>query len=129
MSDPHAAFRPPSDPQSAPPPPKPEVPEAPPHVRAVQLYRTYDTGSHTVEAVKNANLEVAPGDLVAVHGRSGSGKTTLLNMLGGLDRPTSGEVWLTDAEITSMSEAQFSSGTRRLAADPWRGESSDPCRS
>ena len=52
------------------------------------------------------DLRVEPGRLVALRGRSGSGKTTLLNCIGGLDRPTSGRIWLEGREVGSMSERQ-----------------------
>jgi ABC-type lipoprotein export system ATPase subunit len=52
------------------------------------------------------NLSLAPGQVVALRGRSGSGKTTLLNCIGGLDRPTAGQVWFQDQEITGLPEAK-----------------------
>ncbi len=73
-------------------------------VEAVDLNHTYTTGTHEVPALRDINLEVPPGRLVAVQGRSGSGKTTLLNMLGGLDRPESGSVMIDGDEITGMGD-------------------------
>jgi putative ABC transport system ATP-binding protein len=69
------------------------------------ISREYALGSHTVVALRDVDLRVAPGSLVAVHGRSGSGKTTLLNVIGGLDRPTAGRVLLAGDDITEMDEA------------------------
>jgi len=73
-------------------------------LRAVGLGRTYGRGAARVEALVDANLQVAPGELVVVRGRSGSGKTTLLHLLGGLERPTAGRVFVGDAELTAASE-------------------------
>jgi ABC-type lipoprotein export system ATPase subunit len=70
------------------------------------LTRTYRVGAGQVHALQGVDLSVEAGTLVALRGRSGSGKTTLLNMLGGLDRPTSGRVWLEGREVGEMSERQ-----------------------
>ncbi len=59
-------------------------------VAAVDLHRSYTLGSEVVSALRGINMSVFPGQFVAVVGRSGSGKTTLLNIVGGLDRPSSG---------------------------------------
>jgi putative ABC transport system ATP-binding protein len=73
-------------------------------VEAVSLTRVYDMGSHIVAALTDVDLSVRPGTIVAIRGRSGSGKTTLLNLLGGLDRPTSGEVFVSGENLTDMDE-------------------------
>ncbi|MFD7308876.1 ABC transporter ATP-binding protein [Promicromonospora sp. NPDC059942] len=73
-------------------------------LRAQALTRVFGTGAGEVRALSDATLEVAAGELLVVRGPSGSGKTTLLNLLGGLDRPTSGSVWLGDAELTALGE-------------------------
>jgi len=77
-------------------------------LRALNLSKTYKMGKHRVSALRNVNLEVRKGDFVAIQGPSGSGKTTLLNLLGGLDAPTSGEVWIEDENITKMNERKLS---------------------
>jgi putative ABC transport system ATP-binding protein len=70
--------------------------------------RTYQKGKERVEVLHQLDLEIPRGDFVAVMGPSGSGKTTLLNLLGGLDRPTSGTVRVGDAVLSSMSNSQLS---------------------
>ncbi|MCP2266229.1 ABC transporter ATP-binding protein [Promicromonospora thailandica] len=73
-------------------------------LRAQGLTRVFGTGAGEVHALTDASLQVAAGELLVVRGPSGSGKTTLLNLLGGLDRPTAGSVWLGDAELTALGE-------------------------
>ena len=75
-----------------------------PVVRARNLRRDFGRGEGLVRAVDGADLDVARGETVAVMGPSGCGKSTLLHLLGGLDRPTAGEVWLADQRIDQMSE-------------------------
>jgi len=78
-----------------------------PVVEAQGLGREYSLSSHTVRAVSDVNLTVEPGTMVAIHGRSGSGKTTLLNLIGGLDQPTSGKVWLDGTDLTAATDAEL----------------------
>ena len=66
------------------------------------LGRDYVTGASVVHALRDVDLEVARGELVAVRGRSGSGKTTLLSLIGGLDRPTHGDIVLDGRSLTWM---------------------------
>lgn len=68
--------------------------------------RIYGAGSGTVTALSHVTLAVDRGDYVALMGPSGSGKTTLLNVMGGLDRSTSGEVWFDGARLDMLSEHQ-----------------------
>ncbi len=67
----------------------------------LDLHRTFGTGTREVHAVAGVDLDVLPGELTVVRGPSGSGKTTLLNLLGGLDRPTAGQVLLGDGRVLS----------------------------
>ncbi len=76
-------------------------------VAATALVRDYPSGDGVVHALRGIDLAVGRGQLLAVRGRSGSGKTTLLNLLGGLDRPTSGRVVVDGREISSMGEDQL----------------------
>jgi putative ABC transport system ATP-binding protein len=73
-------------------------------VRADNLSKVYGTGDATVTALDNVSVALAEGQFTAIMGPSGSGKSTLLHMLAGLDRPTSGEVYLGDTEITCLKD-------------------------
>jgi putative ABC transport system ATP-binding protein len=80
---------------------------------AERLTRVFGSGATAVRALSDVSLELEPGELVIVRGPSGSGKTTLLNLLGGLDAPTSGRVWLDGKEFTGAGEAQLVEARRR----------------
>jgi putative ABC transport system ATP-binding protein len=71
----------------------------------VAVSRTYGTGTTAVRALADVSLSIDPGRLTALKGRSGSGKTTLLNILGGLDRPTAGQVFFGDTELSALPDA------------------------
>ena len=73
-------------------------------LRAESVTRVFETRGEAVHAVQDVSLEVRPGELLVVTGPSGAGKTTLLNLLGGLDRPTSGRVLLGDDELSTLGE-------------------------
>ena len=75
--------------------------------RVRQLTRVYGEGPAAVHALRGVDLEVPEGDLVVLLGASGSGKSTLLNILGGLDRATSGDAHFFDDELTAMTDAQL----------------------
>lgn len=75
-----------------------------PIIRTENLVRNFNTGKEVVHALKNLDISIAPQTLTILRGRSGSGKTTLINILGALDMPTSGNVFLDNEDITRMSE-------------------------
>ncbi|HIY61012.1 MAG TPA: ABC transporter ATP-binding protein [Candidatus Eisenbergiella pullistercoris] len=77
------------------------------------LSKTYGSGEAAVHALKNASFRVPKGEYVAVVGESGSGKSTLLNLIGGLDTPTSGKVWIDGRDIFSMKERSLTVFRRR----------------
>jgi ABC-type lipoprotein export system ATPase subunit len=73
-------------------------------LRTRGLRKDYGKNEGLVRAVDGVDLEVARGETVAIMGPSGCGKSTLLYLLGGLDRPTAGEIWLDDQDVTRLSE-------------------------
>ena len=78
-----------------------------PLIRAVALARRYQMGKTSVDALRGVDLEVAPGEFVALVGPSGSGKSTLLHLIGGLVRPTGGEVWVNGMELGRSSDHEL----------------------
>jgi lipoprotein-releasing system ATP-binding protein len=73
---------------------------------AREVHKSFRQGPVTLEVLAGASLSVAPGERLAIVGSSGSGKTTLLQILGGLDRPTSGEVRIGGRDVHALSEAE-----------------------
>lgn len=74
-------------------------------ITAENLCKIYGSGEGAVNALRNVNLTISDGELVAIIGKSGSGKSTLLNLLGALDSASSGRVMYNDIDITKMKEA------------------------
>ena len=77
------------------------------------LSKTYGSGEAAVHALKGVSFRVPKGEYVAVVGESGSGKSTLLNLIGALDTPTSGKVWIDGRDIFSMKERSLTVFRRR----------------
>jgi len=73
-------------------------------VETVNLNKDYYLGEITVPALRDINLKVKKGEFIVIMGPSGSGKSTLLNMIGGLDNPTSGKVYINGQDISQMSD-------------------------
>ena len=82
-------------------------------VRTVNLTRRYEMGDAFVDALRGVDLTVARGEFVALVGPSGSGKSTVLNLIGGLDRPTSGQVWINGTELSASDERTLTQHRRR----------------
>ncbi len=82
-------------------------------LRAEGLKKTYGKGDSKVEALRGVDLEVNKGEFVAIVGTSGSGKSTLLHMLGGLDRPTDGKVYIDDNDIFKLKDEALTVLRRR----------------
>ena len=77
------------------------------------LYKTYGSGETAVKALKDVSFSVPKGEFVAVVGESGSGKSTLLNMIGALDTPTSGKVFIDGKDIFTMKDSKLTIFRRR----------------
>jgi putative ABC transport system ATP-binding protein len=83
-------------------------------VEAVDLKKTYMLGKVPVEALRGVNLKVETGDFLAILGPSGSGKSTMLNLIGALDKPTSGKLLIDGVNISTLNDNQLSDLRRRV---------------
>ena len=82
-------------------------------LRVENLNKSYGKGGAKVEALKNVNLSINKGEFVVIVGPSGSGKSTLLHLIGGVDKPTSGKVFINDVDIYNLKEKDLSIFRRR----------------
>ena len=82
-------------------------------VRVENLSKSYGKGEAKVDALKNINLSIKKGEFIAIVGPSGSGKSTLLHLLGGVDKPTSGNVFINDINIYDLKEKDLAIFRRR----------------
>jgi putative ABC transport system ATP-binding protein len=90
-------------------------------IRAIDLTRSFEIGETEIQALRGINLNVGKGQFVALVGPSGSGKSTLLNMVGGLDRPTSGELWVNGVELSSSKEKALTEHRRERVGFVFQG--------
>ncbi len=82
-------------------------------LKTENLVKVYGVGDNQVKALNNITIEVNEGEFLAIVGTSGSGKSTLLNMLGGLDKPTSGEVYIEEKNIGKLKDEEVTIFRRR----------------
>ncbi len=85
----------------------PDLAEADHILRLAGVGKTFWMGEVAVEALKHVTLDVRPGEFLVIVGPSGSGKSTMLNIVGGLDRPTAGQIWYRDRELTTANNAEL----------------------
>jgi putative ABC transport system ATP-binding protein len=76
-------------------------------INVKELYKSFNTDSGEIRVLKNINISIAKGELVGIFGKSGSGKSTLINMLTGIDRPTQGEIWISDSPVHKYGESEM----------------------
>lgn len=82
-------------------------------LRAESLYKEYTEGKNKVTALDGVNLTVNRGEFVAIVGTSGSGKSTLMHLLGGVDTPSSGSIWVEEQNLAAMKEKELAVFRRR----------------
>lgn len=82
-------------------------------LRVEELVKYYGAGENIVRAVDHTNLQIERGKFTAIVGRSGSGKSTLLHLIGGLDRPDEGKVWIEDTDIFTLKKERLAQFRRK----------------
>lgn len=82
-------------------------------IRAIELTRTFTIGENEIYALRGIDLDVPAGEFLALIGPSGSGKSTFLNLVSGLDRPSSGELWVAGVELSASRERALTEHRRR----------------
>ena len=85
-------------------------------LKTINLVKMYGQEPNIVKALDNVSIEINEGEFVAIIGTSGSGKSTLLNMLGGLDKPTSGETIICNKTISRLNDEERKNEIARLIA-------------
>ncbi len=92
-------------------------------IRAHRLWKVYRSGSAEVQVLTGLDLEVTPGECVAIVGPSGAGKSTLLHILGGLDRPTQGTVYYGSTDLFQLDDARLAEFRNRHLGFVWQRQS------
>jgi putative ABC transport system ATP-binding protein len=82
-------------------------------IQVNHLRKNYQSGEHQVEVLKGINLSIEQGEFISLMGPSGAGKSTFLQLLGVLDRPTQGEIWINGVEVSAMSDLESTLYRRR----------------
>ena len=85
-----------------------------PVVQTMNLHKTYMLGKVPVEALRGINIEVKKGDFLAILGPSGSGKSTVLNLIGALDKPTEGKVFIDGVDVSTLNDNQLADLRRSI---------------
>lgn len=83
------------------------IPEQEPIVKLVDLSKDYPMGNEKVKALRNINLTIKKGEFIAIEGPSGSGKSTLLNIIGCIDNPTSGKIYISGIDVSNLKEREL----------------------
>ena len=78
-----------------------------PLIQVQDLFKSYHRDSLEIPVLRNINLEIDEGEFIAFMGPSGSGKTTLLNLIAGIDKPTSGKIWIGGIDVGALSETEL----------------------
>ena len=89
-------------------------------IRAVNLTKKYRSGDSDLLIFENLNLEVHPGEMLALAGESGAGKSTLLHILGGLDRPSAGEIYYGSKAISGIADSELAELRNREVGFVWQ---------
>jgi putative ABC transport system ATP-binding protein len=76
-------------------------------IQVQELYKSYHRDSLEIPVLRNINLEISRGEFIAFMGPSGSGKTTLLNLIAGIDKPTSGKIFIDGVDVAELSETEL----------------------
>lgn len=91
----------------------PKISDAPILLTVKNLDKTYKVGKQKIEVLRGVSLEIHEGEFVAITGASGSGKSTLLQLMGGLDKPTAGEIYFGDKNLSKLSDSKLSDFRRQ----------------